>query len=305
MSPRGRKDTPAQKKARRQKQIAIGGAVLLVVLGAWEVPKVLKHGKSASAVTTTASATPPDGSASGSDVAPAANTATPVSAAVPAVSAKLPDESGPTASTGQLVSFSVFRSKDPFKQQLVEDAGSGSSSGSGTTSPPSTSPPASGGSSAPPVSTSPAPVETSPVDTTPVDPTPVGTTPVDTTPVGTTPVETTPTETGPTETTSPPSTSPPTTTLPPPPPPKPISAKIEVNGVAEDVTIGDAFPKAQPLFRLISIKDGVARVGISGGTLQGSSQTVPLVQGKTLTLMNTADGMRYVLKLVSVAYVAS
>jgi hypothetical protein len=294
MSPRGRKDTPAQKKARRQKQIAIGGAVLLVVLGAFEVPKLLKHGKPASAPTAS-SAAPADGTASAPGAAPAASPATPVSAAVPAVPATLPDESRPTASTGQLVSFSLFKSKDPFRQQLVSKTSSGSSSGSGTTPPPSASPPASGGSSAPPVSTSPAPVETSPVETSPVS---------------TAPVETTPTETGPTETTgppttSPPTTSPPTTTLPPPPPPKPISAKIEVNGVAEDVTIGDAFPKAQPLFRLVSIKDGVARVGISGGTLQGSTQTVPLVQGKTLTLMNTADGMRYVLKLVSVAYVAT
>jgi hypothetical protein len=128
--------------------------------------------------------------------------------------------------------------------------------------------------------------------------------PVETSPVETTPTETSETGTTPTETTSPPTTSPPTKTLPPPPPPKPISAKIAVNGVAEDVTIGDPFPKAQPLFRLVSIKDGVAQVGISGGTLQGSSQTVPLVQGKDLTLMNTADGMRYVLRLVSVAYVA-
>jgi hypothetical protein len=71
--------------------------------------------------------------------------------------------------------------------------------------------------------------------------------------------------------------------------------------VAEKVKVGDAFPAANPVFRLVSIKDGVAQVGIAGGSLQGGSQTVPLEKGKTVTLMNTADGTRYVLKLVSVA----
>ena len=67
MSKRGRKENPAQKKARKQKQIAIGGAVLLVLLGAFEVPKLMKHGKlgrSRHDHGPPTSTTPADGSAS-------------------------------------------------------------------------------------------------------------------------------------------------------------------------------------------------------------------------------------------------
>jgi hypothetical protein len=293
MSQRGRRMDPAQKKARRQKQIAVGGAVLLVVLGAFEVPKVLKHGKApATAATTTTTSTTPV--AAGATPAGSAVAPTPVSAAVPAAQVALPDEAPASASNGQLVSFSLFKSKDPFKQQLVAEPAARSGA--------ATPPPATTSTGSTPVESPPS--QTSPAQTTPPVTPPVETEPVSTSPTETTPTETTPTETTPTETTSPPASTTTTQVQPPPPPPKAVSGKIEVNGVAEDVTIGDGFPKAQPLFRLVSIKDGVARVGIAGGTLQGSSQTVPLVQGKTLTLMNTADGMRYVLRLVSVAYTA-
>jgi hypothetical protein len=79
------------------------------------------------------------------------------------------------------------------------------------------------------------------------------------------------------------------------------AAKISINGVAETVKVGAEFPKADPLFRLVEIKDGVARIGIAGGSLEDGSETVALRKGKTLTLMNTADGTRYVLKLISVS----
>ena len=43
------------------------------------------------------------------------------------------------------------------------------------------------------------------------------------------------------------------------------------------------------------------KVGIAGGTLTGGSQTVTLKKGKKVTLVNTADGTRYELVLVSLA----
>jgi hypothetical protein len=113
--------------------------------------------------------------------------------------------------------------------------------------------------------------------------------------------ETTPTGTTPTPTSTTPE---PTSTTPEPEPakpPVPTVASISVNGVVEKVKIEGSFPAAQPLFQLVSLKDGVARIGIAGGTLEGSSQTVALPVGKSVTLMNTADGMRYVVKLVSVS----
>jgi hypothetical protein len=308
MKPRGRRVDPAQKKARRQKLIVVVGAVLLAAIGAFEVPKVLNHGKrhavssQAPASTTTASETE-SSAASGTASTPSASPAAVVTPSPGPV--RLPSQSEPTASEGQLVSFSLLRSKDPFKQQL-----GGGSSTTPSSPPTAKTPVARTRATVPPTSTSGSgetpPVSTSTVPVTSTEPEPPETAPTTETEPETPPAQTTPsTSEPPTTTTEPPTTTtePPTTTTEPPAPapaPKPTSAKISVNGVAESVAVGDSFPKAQPLFRLVSIKDDAVRIGIAGGTLEGSSQTVALVKGKSLTLMNTADGMRYVLRLVSI-----
>jgi hypothetical protein len=67
------------------------------------------------------------------------------------------------------------------------------------------------------------------------------------------------------------------------------------------VHVGAAFPKADPLFRLVAIEDGVVKIGIAGGSLQDGSETVSVEKGNTVTLMNTADGTRYVIKVVSIS----
>ena len=41
--------------------------------------------------------------------------------------------------------------------------------------------------------------------------------------------------------------------------------------------------------------------GCAGGSLENGAPTVTLTRNKALTLMNTADGTRYVLRLVSVS----
>ena len=275
MKPRGRRVDPAKRKARRQKQIAIAGAVILLALAGFQLPKILNHGKSSSAApAASTSATAPQSGEPAAVTTPASGT--PGAVATVPTSTVLPDVSEPTASSGQLVSFSLFRSKDPFRPQLVPTAE--------TTTAPTETPPTSTKFS-PPAATPPATEPTpAPAETT-TEP------PAETTPTPTPgPTETAPTSTGGTTTTETAETT---------PAPKPTAAKISVNGVAELVSVGGDFPKAEPLFRLASIKDGVARIGIAGGTLQGSSQTVPLITGKPVTLMNTADGMRYVLRLVS------
>jgi hypothetical protein len=105
-----------------------------------------------------------------------------------------------------------------------------------------------------------------------------------------------------------PSNTPPPPPLPPPPPPppgppatKPTSAKIAVNGVREDVKVGANFPSGDPVFTLVSLTKRTAKVGIAGGSLSTGTGTVTLTKGKKLTLMNTADGTRYELVLISVA----
>ena len=78
------------------------------------------------------------------------------------------------------------------------------------------------------------------------------------------------------------------------------TAEISVNGTTQSVAVGAKFPASNPTFVLVSLAKGTAKIGIAGGSLEGSNQTVTLEKGVALTLMNTADGTRYVLRLVSV-----
>jgi hypothetical protein len=108
-----------------------------------------------------------------------------------------------------------------------------------------------------------------------------------------------------------PAPSPATPATPPPPPPPPAAstppvskastAKISVNGATEQVSVGGTFPTADPVFKLISLTSKTAKIGISGGSLSTGSGSVTLTKGKKVTLMNTADGTRYELTLVSVS----
>jgi hypothetical protein len=90
----------------------------------------------------------------------------------------------------------------------------------------------------------------------------------------------------------------------PPPPPaaaaKPSTAKISVNGAAEQVSAGAGFPSDDPVFKLVSLTSSTAKVSIAGGSLSSGAPTVTLTKGKKVTLMNTADGTRYELVLVSI-----
>ncbi len=112
-------------KAKRQKIIAIVGAVILVGLLAWRVPQMLAL----------MDAKPPPGSnptaGTPAPVAPAAP-GLPVSPGVPPASASGSNEladsdRAPVAGPGQLVSFGRFVSKDPFLPQTgkkcADDAG--------------------------------------------------------------------------------------------------------------------------------------------------------------------------------------
>jgi hypothetical protein len=63
--------------------------------------------------------------------------------------------------------------------------------------------------------------------------------------------------------------------------------------------VGADFPVASPVFVLVSLTKSSAKIAIAGGSLQGGG-TATLKKGRPLTLMNTSDGTRYVLRLVSV-----
>lgn len=77
---------------------------------------------------------------------------------------------------------------------------------------------------------------------------------------------------------------------------------ITVNGVRQVLSAGQTFPSSDPSFVLVEEKPGAKSVvlGVSGGTFASGAKTATLKAGKTMTLVNTATGARYKLKLVSV-----
>ncbi len=77
-----------------------------------------------------------------------------------------------------------------------------------------------------------------------------------------------------------------------------MSATIWVNGSEEAVDVTKKFPKEDPTFVLKSLKSNVAQIGVVGGAFKGNGGTIALKMGQTLTLVNTATGARYTLKLL-------
>jgi hypothetical protein len=79
--------------------------------------------------------------------------------------------------------------------------------------------------------------------------------------------------------------------------PAPENATISVNGSVEPVELKGLFPKRDKLFVLAGLTDTAAKIGVAGGSLT-SGKTVKLGLGRQITLVDTATGARYVLKLL-------
>ena len=239
-------------KAKKQKIYAAVGGVLLLAVLAFQVPRTLKmlHPKN---INDTAAAPAPTTTTSGPIAAPslAGGNATVVSSPTAVGELGNPD-AVPLPQSGQLLAFGLFRTKDPFAQQLKVTCVASTDPAAGSEA--STSCPA-----------------------------------ATATPATTTPAKTTPstTSSGPSSGVPHPAAAPITT------------AVILVNGESQSVQAGGQFPTADPVFTLVSLTATTAKIGIAGGSLQGGSPTVTLKKNKPVTLMNTADGTRYVLRLVS------
>jgi hypothetical protein len=79
------------------------------------------------------------------------------------------------------------------------------------------------------------------------------------------------------------------------------TATISVNGVSSQVGVAGTFPEGDPIFKLVSLTKTSAKVGIVDGTYATGSTALTLKKGgKPVTLMNTADGTTYVLRLVAI-----
>jgi hypothetical protein len=233
MSRKSRMKDIREAKDRRAKRLAIGGAVLLAAVLAFEMPKVLKgHGSASSAPPAATTTTPSYGAST-------TPTGTPVTSAavLPATSAKLTSSDlAPRRSKSQLYSFSHFAGKDPFVQQV--------SASDITSSPAGTSGASNGGSGSKKTSSTAQTTSARMLARTGV-------------------------------------------------------VTLQVNGKTQSVRIGGSFPSSNPLFKLVSVSRGLVRIGIASGSYQSGAQTVSLVSGRTLTLVDTADGVRYRIRLLS------
>ena len=233
--------TLALRRVRRQKQfIAVGSVALLALLG-FELPKLLGGGaETAPAVTT---------------VSPSLVGSSPIAGA-----GKLPDTDRVVIQrdSNQLLSFGLFKSKDPFIQQLSTNALPATTTSKGPTGP-------------------------------------IG--------VGLTPVTTTTpeTSTGASVTTSSSPGTTPAATTPTAPATAPTDVLISTNGVCQRVALKGTFPFNEDIFQVVSIApDGKSvEIGVVGGSYDSGQATATLKLGETLTLVNTADGTRYVIALNS------
>jgi hypothetical protein len=86
------------------------------------------------------------------------------------------------------------------------------------------------------------------------------------------------------------------------PPAAKTSAEIDVNGTTETVSAGTPFPAANPMFLLVSVSGKSVAIKVAdGGSFATGAPTLKLTLGKPVTLVNTADGTRFVLRLKAVA----
>jgi hypothetical protein len=234
MSRKSRMQSAREAKDRRMKMIAIGGAVLLAILLAFELPHYLGKSSSTPPAATNAVGTTTSGTTTTPTTTPGV---TPVVAAPsPTANTALPNSDVlPRQSKYQLTGFSTFASKDPFIQQVSSDTGTtGSTSGSGSAA-------TSDGTGA----TSGSAVQTSA---------------------------------------------------------RVLAHRgavtISVNGRPQRVRVGASFPSANPIFRLVSVKNGLVRIGIANGQYASGAPTIALRLNSPMTLVDTSSGARYKLELL-------
>jgi len=240
MSRKKRQQNLREAKDKRMKKVAIGGAVLLVAILAFEVPKMLHSGGSSTSSPPPATTTTPSATATPASTPTSTPAGTAAAAVTPtAASTKLPSDLPPARAKSQLYSFSHFTGKDPFVQQVNTAPASSGSTSSGSAK--SGSKPASG--------TTTAAISHKPTRTLAAN----------------------------------------------------GAVRISVNGRIQVVRVGASFPSANPLFRLVSVAGGVARIGIASGSYTSGARTVSLAPGRSLTLVDTADGVRYSIRLISAA----
>ena len=258
------KNVDPKAKEKRQKVIlAVGGVILLGLLG-FQLPRTLKMLHPQTTTTSASSSATITQSPGASSLAPPSLDGGGGGVTTTGASGDVSDPLAKvTPASGQLVRFAAprFKGHDPFVQQVDEGQGVGPNGGASTTTTTTTgSRSGSSGSGSGSASSDGGSTSTAPV-------------------------------------VPPPSTSGGGSTAP--SGAKVTVATISVNGVAEKVRVGATFPKADPVFQLVSLASTSAKIAIAGGSYTSGQQTVTLMKGTQLTLMNTANGRQYVLRLLA------
>lgn len=244
MSSKKRMKDVRDAKDKRAKKLAIGGAVVLVAVLAYQMSHMLGGSKAAAppASTTTTVGGAPSTTPSTTPPGTAAAAVLPTTGSTKLTNSDVE----PARSKSTLYSFSNFSGKNPFAQQLSATTGSSSGTTGGTSSGTTTTP-------------QPGTTVTASVRKASAKRSSSVSSPRSLAQTGT--------------------------------------VTISVNGRSDVVRVGAGFPSGNPLFRLVSVSHGVARIGIANGSYASGAHTISLVVGRTLTLVDTADGIRYKLQL--------
>ncbi|TMJ93419.1 MAG: hypothetical protein E6G67_12475 [Actinobacteria bacterium] len=78
-------------------------------------------------------------------------------------------------------------------------------------------------------------------------------------------------------------------------------ANVSVNGASQAIRVGAAFPRSNPLFRLVSVSAGSVKIGLVSGRFLNGSATQKLAVGKSLTLVSQPGGLSYKIVLLSLS----
>jgi hypothetical protein len=78
----------------------------------------------------------------------------------------------------------------------------------------------------------------------------------------------------------------------------PTHATIEVNGNEVRLALDQRFPPATKVFKLAALKPKSAEIVLAAGGSIGQNSKIVLTMGKPLTLVNSATGKRYTLRLL-------
>jgi hypothetical protein len=81
---------------------------------------------------------------------------------------------------------------------------------------------------------------------------------------------------------------------------EPKAARLDVNGVEQSVSVDEAFPESEQLFKLTKLTRTSAWIGLVTGEFSTGKSSIQVKRGKKLSLVSQPDGIRYTIKLVSV-----